>query len=116
MAPVAVAREPHHLPGLAVDGHRLGAGEASVRVKSDGVRRDLYRRCLAAEQLLGRSCGIVGVGEWRQRRWIERAFVLRCGRAHRSRQVQNQNTRRKAGLRNKARHFPTKLVMVKDVP
>src|SRR6516164_6109222 len=86
MSPVAVAREPHHLPGLAVDGQRLGPCQASVRIKSDGAGRNRRRRRLAAEQLLGRRCGIVGLGKCRKRCGIERALVLRRRRARRNRQ------------------------------
>ena len=41
MAPVAVARQPHHLPGLAVDRQRHGAGEAALGVEADGARLQL---------------------------------------------------------------------------
>ena len=48
MAPVAVARQPHHLPGRPVDRQRLAAGEAAVGVVADRAR--LHRRP-------ARSCG-----------------------------------------------------------
>ena len=38
MSPIAVARQPHHLPGRAVDRQRYGAGEAALRIETDGVR------------------------------------------------------------------------------
>jgi hypothetical protein len=80
MAPVAVARQPHDLPGRAVNGQRLGAGEAAAGVETDDVRRPSGRHCLAAEQLVRRGLGIIRMGERRQRLRIERALVLR-GRA-----------------------------------
>jgi hypothetical protein len=45
------------------------------------ARRHRRRQHLAAEQLLGGDLGIVGIGERRQRLWIDRALVLRpCAR------------------------------------
>ncbi len=79
MAPVAVARQPHHLPGLAVDRQRDAAGEAAVGVVADRARRERRGRRLAAEQVLGRRVGIVRLCERRQRLRIERAAVLRGG-------------------------------------
>jgi len=50
MAPrVAVARQPHHLPGGAVDGNALAPGEAAAGVESDHVGWPGRRRDLAAE-------------------------------------------------------------------
>ena len=59
MAPIAVARQPHHLPGRPVDGQRLAAGEAAARIKSDGARGE-RRSGVVAKQLLGRGRGSVG--------------------------------------------------------
>ena len=78
MAPVAVAREPHHLPGRAVDRQRHGARETALGIEADGARLQIRRRGLAAEQLLGRRRGIVRLGERRQRLRIEGALVLRA--------------------------------------
>ena len=79
MAPVAVARQPHHLPGRAVDRQRR-------RRRRDSRWRRSRRRApapvvgcdLAAEQFLGRRLGIVRMGERRQRLRVERALVLRA--------------------------------------
>ena len=71
MAPVAVARQPHHLPGLAVDRHRDGAGEAALGVEADRARLQRRRRGAAAEQFLGGRLRIVGIGERRQRLRID---------------------------------------------
>ena len=43
MAPVAVARQPHHLPVLAIDRQRLAAGEAALGVEADRARRQRAR-------------------------------------------------------------------------
>ena len=51
MAPVAVARQPHHLPGRAVDRQRHAAGETAAGVVADRARRQ--RRGL-------RPCGRTG--------------------------------------------------------
>src|SRR5262249_17349212 len=77
VTPVAIARQPHDLPGLAVDRQRLRAGEAAVRVEADRAGREAGRGRLAAEQFLGRQLWIVRIGERRQRLWLERALVLR---------------------------------------
>ena len=87
MAPIAVARQPHHLPGGAVDRQRGAAGETArwnrsrPRATGPAVGIDL-----AAEQLLGRrlrdrpgwASGGSGCG-------IERAQVLRRPRRSRRR-------------------------------
>ena len=49
MAPVAVAREAHDLPGGSVDGQGLTAGEAAARIEPDGARRQRRRSGFAAE-------------------------------------------------------------------
>ena len=77
MAPVAVARQPHHLPGRAVDRQRHAAGEAAVGVVADRARRHRGRRGLAAEQFLGRGFRIVRMFERRQRLRVHGAEVLR---------------------------------------
>jgi hypothetical protein len=99
MAPVAVAREPHHLPGGAVDRQRLGAGEAAFGVESDHLRLELRRRGLAAEQFLGRIVGIVGLGERRQRLWVERAQILRARDRHARQGDEQRGCQRKRQLR-----------------
>ena len=102
VAPVAIARKPHHLPGLAVDRQRNAPGEAALGVEADGARfqgsRSQRRRAVVGhrrdrrgsgaspEQFLRGRFWIVGMGERRQRLWIERAFVLRHSRASRGQQ------------------------------
>ncbi len=92
MAPVAVARQPHHLPGRPVDRQRHAAGETAVGVVADRARRHRGRRGLAAEQFLGRRVGIVRVGQRGQRLGIERAEVLRGGGAADHEQQQAKRT------------------------
>src|SRR5689334_16945816 len=77
MAPVAVAREPHDLPGRTVDRQLLGAGDATVGIEAVDVRRVVAGLGLAAEQLLGGRFRIVRMRERWQRLRIERALVLR---------------------------------------
>ena len=79
MAPVAVARQPHHLPGRAVDRQRHGAGETTLGVEADGARFHLRRRGFAAEQFLRRGSGIIGMRERRQRLGIDAAPILGGG-------------------------------------
>ena len=43
MAPVAVARQPHHLPGPAVDRQRDAAGEAALGIEADRARLHVGR-------------------------------------------------------------------------
>ena len=89
MAPVAVARQPHHLPGLAVDRQRHAAGEAALGVEADGARRHRRRRRRPpAEQLLGRRLRIVGMRQRRQRLGIERAVILRVRGCRQASQAQ----------------------------
>ena len=78
MPPVAVARKPHHLPGLAADRQCGSAREAAFGIKADGARRKLSRCLFAGEQLLGRRGRAGGLGERRQRLRIERALILRA--------------------------------------
>src|SRR5579864_7812681 len=77
MRPVAVARQPHHLPGLAVDRQRLRTGDAAMGIEADHPRRHRCGEDLAAEQFLGADLGILRVGERRQRFWIDASLVLR---------------------------------------
>ena len=83
MRPVAIARQPHHLPGVAVDRQPFRARDAAMGIEAEHARRHRRRQHLAAEQLLGADLGIVGVGQRRQRLWVDRALVLRpCGVRH----------------------------------
>ena len=85
MAPVAVARQPHHLPGLAVDRQRLAAGEAALGVEADRARRHAARRAACGRTIPWRHrSGSSGIGERRQRLRIERAVVLRHGAGRQS--------------------------------
>jgi hypothetical protein len=56
MAPVAIARQAHHLPGLAVDRQRLGAGETTLGIEADDARLQRRRLWLS----LRRDCGVPG--------------------------------------------------------
>ena len=50
MAPVAVAREAHHLPALAIDRERLCAGKAALGKGADGARFERGRARHATEK------------------------------------------------------------------
>src|SRR5258706_1238818 len=76
MPPIAIARQPHHLPGLAIDRQRFRTGNAALGVEADHVRRHRRRQDLAAEQLPGAEFRIVWIGQRRQRRCIDAALVL----------------------------------------
>jgi hypothetical protein len=88
IAPVAVTRQPHNLPGRSSDRQRHGAGEAAVEIAADRVRRPGKRRRFARKQLLGRRRRRVRILQRRQRLGIQRAgkhrvnhvFFLRDGR------------------------------------
>ena len=54
--------EPHHLPGRAVDRQRYGAGEAALRIKTDGVRGKREGFGLARKQFFRRTRQQIGVG------------------------------------------------------
>jgi enoyl-CoA hydratase/carnithine racemase len=54
-----------------------GAGEAALDVGADRLRRHRCRQHLSCEQFLRAELWIVGIGERRQRFWIDRALVLR---------------------------------------
>ena len=78
MPPIAVARQPHHLPGVAIDRQAFGARDAAMGVEADHARLVRGRRQIfAGEQFLGADLGIVGIGKRRQRLCVDRAFVLR---------------------------------------
>ena len=53
MTPIAVARQPHHLPGGTVDRERLGASQTALGVEADGTRGQIAGQAGRAEQLLG---------------------------------------------------------------
>ena len=80
IAPVAIARQPHHLPGRPGDRQLLGALHAAVRIAADRARRAAKRRQLAGEQFLGRRVLGIRMGERRQRLGIERAGRRRIDR------------------------------------
>jgi hypothetical protein len=83
MSPVAVARNAHHLPGLAVDWQRDGARKAAFGIKADGAHRKRGGCRLAGEQLPGRRGASFWLAERRQRLGIEGALVLRvCCAVH----------------------------------
>jgi hypothetical protein len=52
MAPIAVARKTHDLPGCAVHGQRLAAGEAAMGIKANGFRREIGGLLRRPEQIL----------------------------------------------------------------
>src|SRR5262245_10353964 len=54
IAPVAVTRQPHGLPGRSSDRQRHSAGEAAVEIAADRTRRSGKRCRFAGEQFLGR--------------------------------------------------------------
>ena len=93
MPPVAVAGEPHHLPGRAVDRQCRRAGNAAVGIKADCMGRPRARQHLAAEHLLRRRLGIVGMGERRQRLRVERARILGDGPRYRQEVAKRGATR-----------------------
>ena len=77
MAPIAVARQPHHLPGVAIHRHLRGTGDAALGVLADHLGRLRRRQILSRKKLLGADLGILGILQRRQRLRIERALVLR---------------------------------------
>ena len=77
MRPVAIARQPHHLPGVAGQRQGLRAGDAALGIEADHPRRPGCGEDLAAEQLLGADLGIIGMGQRRQRFGVDAALVLR---------------------------------------
>ena len=50
VAPFAVAVEPHHLPGLAIDRQRLGPCQTALGIGADGPRLQVGGRRLLPEQ------------------------------------------------------------------
>ena len=54
MAPIAVARQPHHLPVRPVDRQFDAAGETALRVIADGARAAGGRQLLGREQIFRR--------------------------------------------------------------
>src|SRR5215469_7022756 len=68
VAPIAVAREPHHLPVRPVDGERNGSRETAVRIATNGMRYSVRRLKLGAEQFLGRF-GAVGTRQFWAELW-----------------------------------------------
>ena len=90
IAPVAVTRRSHDLPGKSGDRQRYGAGEAAVEITADRARWPGKRRRFAREQFFGRRRRRVRILQRRQRLGIERAggrrvnqvLFLRDGRTH----------------------------------
>src|SRR5262249_10056591 len=86
IAPVAVTRQAHDLPGGSSDRQRHSASEAAVEI---AARRPGKWRRFACEQFFGRRRGPARILQWRQRLGIERAggrrvnqvFFLRDGRS-----------------------------------
>ena len=68
MAPIAVARQPHDLPGRAVDRQRHGAGETTGGIEADRAGGERNRLGLAREQFLRRRRRRIGMRQRRQRR------------------------------------------------
>ncbi len=56
MGPIAVPRQPHHLPCRAVHRERLGPRQAAMRVESDRPCRERRRFLDISEQFLGGHC------------------------------------------------------------
>src|SRR5262249_36334968 len=73
VAPVAVTRQPHGLPGRPRDRQRHSAGEAAAEIAADRARRPWKRRRFARKQFLGRRRWRVRIFQRRQRLGIERA-------------------------------------------
>ena len=101
MAPVAVARQPHHLPGRAVDRQRHAAGEAAVGVVADRARRHLDAGAvLRPNSSLAGVLRIVRLFERRQRLRFQRAEVLRGRGPHAGDQQDGSSgpARRRSGI------------------
>src|SRR6516162_10059108 len=73
IAPVAVTRRPHDLPGGSSGLQWHSPGEATVEIAADRARRPRKRRRFAREQFLGRRRRRVRILQRRQRLGIERA-------------------------------------------
>src|SRR4029079_5385866 len=76
MSPVAIAREPHHLPRAAVDRQRRRSGKATLRIEADAACLDVRGTFLSSENLFGESLRAFGMTNRRQRLGVERADVL----------------------------------------
>ena len=63
VAPIAIARQPHHLPGRARDRQLLGAGHAALGVAADGARRTGERCQSCGRTILSPGCS--GRRDWR---------------------------------------------------
>ncbi len=78
MSPIAVARQPHHLPGVAVDRHLLARRRCSPwhrsRSRAVGIAAG---SSLRANNCLAPSLGSLGLVQRRQRLRIDAALVLR---------------------------------------
>src|SRR5262249_9625912 len=96
MSPVAVTRETHHLPGLAVDRRCNGPRQTAFGVEADGARGKGGGRRLAAEQLPGRRVGIVGLGKWWQRLGSDLGF-WKCGAQNRGKERHLVDASRQSG-------------------
>ena len=77
----AVAGRPHDLPVRPVERQRAGAGDAAPRIGAVDVRRPGRGLALAAEHLLGRQVRVGEGADRRRRVRLERAAILRRGRA-----------------------------------
>ena len=64
MAPAAVARGPHHLPGRAIHGNGDAAGKAALGIEADRLRGGRRRQFLGAEQVF---CPFLGRRRLRRR-------------------------------------------------
>jgi hypothetical protein len=96
MPPIAIARLAHHLPSLAVEGQRFRAGDATLGIKADGMRRQRCRRRFAVKQFLGRRHRIVRVCQRGQRLGIDAAQVLRRRKICRSSEGASRSVMRHA--------------------
>ena len=105
MGPVAVARQPHHLPGVAVDRQSLRACDAAMGVEAEHARRHRRRQHLASEQFLGGDLGIVGIGQRRQRFQVDGALVLRPCRGGIGEAQQNQKRDQNQAGRHRITQF-----------
>ena len=104
IAPVAVTRRSHDLPGRSGDRQRYGAGEAAIEIAADRARRPGKRCRFAREQFFGRRRRRVRILQRWQRLGIERAgrrrvnqvLFLRDGKLTAAR---NRTTSRRAAAR-----------------
>src|SRR5262249_39113710 len=75
-------RQPHHLPGVAIDRHLAGSRNTALDVGADDFRWLRRRQELSRKELLGADFGIFWIVERRQRLSVETAPVLRERRAY----------------------------------